>query len=123
MYKIVVEIPQGQGGYFSGQKLEIPGREGGLSEIPSMVVVWIFSGTTQWKVPSKSMMFKIMVHISNSCICSLSSIAGFINQVVYLLRDRLAYYSKNCTFTRHLEVNWSRLHRITWNIYLLCKIK
>ena len=29
VYKIVVEIPKGWGGYFSGQKLEIPGRRGG----------------------------------------------------------------------------------------------
>ena len=36
----------GVGGYFSGQKLEIPGRRGGLREIPSMVGVWIVSGTT-----------------------------------------------------------------------------
>ena len=40
MYKIVVEIPEGLGGggYFTGQKMEIPGRGG----------VWIFSGTTQY---------------------------------------------------------------------------
>ena len=31
VYKIVVEIPKGWGGYFSGQKLEIPGRRGGLT--------------------------------------------------------------------------------------------
>ena len=40
----------GGGGYFTGpkeKKMEIPGRGGGgLSEIPSMVGVWIFSGTT-----------------------------------------------------------------------------
>ena len=38
----------GVGGYFSGQKMEIPGRWGGgsLCEIPSVVGVWIFSGTT-----------------------------------------------------------------------------
>ena len=49
VYKIVVEIPEGWGGgYFSGQKLEIPGRRGGSREIPSMVGVWIFSGTTHF---------------------------------------------------------------------------
>ena len=31
------------GGYFSGQKMEIPGRKGGLREIPPPLV----SGTTQ----------------------------------------------------------------------------
>ena len=35
------------GGCFSGQKLKIPGK-GGLREIPSVVGVWIFSGTTHW---------------------------------------------------------------------------
>ena len=45
---MVVEIPKGWGGgYFSGQKMDIPGRRGGLiCEIPASVVgVWIFSGT------------------------------------------------------------------------------
>ena len=37
----------GGGGCFSGQKMEIPGRRGGLREISSVVGVWIFSGTTQ----------------------------------------------------------------------------
>ena len=37
----------GVGGYFSGPKMEIPGRRGVLREIPSVVGVWIFSGTTQ----------------------------------------------------------------------------
>ena len=48
MYKIVVEIPEGWEGYFSGQKMEIPRRRGGLREIPSVVGVWIFSGTTHF---------------------------------------------------------------------------
>ena len=40
---------EGVGGYFSGQNIEIPrrGGGGGLREIPSVVGVWIFSGTTQ----------------------------------------------------------------------------
>ena len=51
VYKMIVEIPEGWEGYFSGQKFEIPGRRGGggLREIPSVVGVWIFSGTTHWK--------------------------------------------------------------------------
>ena len=49
--QIVVEIPAGWGGYFSGQKMEIPGRRGGLREIPSVVGVWIFSGTTHCGFP------------------------------------------------------------------------
>ena len=34
------------GGYSLLQKMENPGRRGVLSEIPSVVGVWIFSGTT-----------------------------------------------------------------------------
>ena len=46
VYKMVVEIPKGWGVIiFSGQKVEIPGRA--LREIPSVVEIWIFSGTTQ----------------------------------------------------------------------------
>ena len=60
MYKIVVEIPEGWGGYFTVQKMEIPGRRGGLREIPSVVGVWIFSGTTQYnKQTENSEMYKI----------------------------------------------------------------
>ena len=52
VYKIVEEIPEGWRGYFSGQKIEIPGRRGGCG-IPSMVGVWIFSGTTQLQAVNK----------------------------------------------------------------------
>jgi len=41
-----VENPEGWGGYSLLQKTENPGRRGVLSEIPSVVGVWIFSGTT-----------------------------------------------------------------------------
>ena len=34
VYKIEVEIPKGWGGYFSGQKLEIPGRRGAYVKFP-----------------------------------------------------------------------------------------
>ena len=36
MYKIVVQIPEGWGDYFSGQKLGNSGEEEGLREIPSV---------------------------------------------------------------------------------------
>jgi len=41
-----VENPEGWGGYSLLQKMENPGRRGVLSEVPSVVGVWIFSGTT-----------------------------------------------------------------------------
>ena len=43
----------GGGGYFTGQKMEIPGRRGSLREIPSVVGVWIFSGTTHYLKDTK----------------------------------------------------------------------
>ena len=44
----LVEIPKGWGVISSLQKWKIQGGGGVLSEIPSVVGVWIFSGTTQW---------------------------------------------------------------------------
>jgi len=44
-----VENPEGWGGGYSlPQKTENLRRRGVLSEIPSLVGVWIFSGTTQY---------------------------------------------------------------------------
>jgi len=37
VYIILVEIPEGWASYFCIQKMEIPGRRGGLGEIPSVV--------------------------------------------------------------------------------------
>ena len=43
-----MENPEGWGGYSLLQKTENPGRRGVLSKIPSVVGVWIFSGTTHY---------------------------------------------------------------------------
>ena len=40
---------EGVGGHQFPAKMENPGRWGVLSEIPSVVGVWIFSGTTQFR--------------------------------------------------------------------------
>ena len=40
---------EGVGGHQIPAKMENPGSWGVLSEIPSMVGVWIFSGTTQFR--------------------------------------------------------------------------
>ena len=42
-----LEIPEGWGGYHCYPKMENPKGWGVLYEIPSVVGVWIFSGTTQ----------------------------------------------------------------------------
>ena len=44
---ILVEIMEGRGGHWFPAEMENPGGWGVLSEIPSVVGVWIFSGTTQ----------------------------------------------------------------------------
>ena len=41
-----LENPEGWGVFFF-KKMEIPERWGGLTEIPSVVGTWIFSGTTK----------------------------------------------------------------------------
>ena len=48
VFVTLVEIPEGWGGYQFPAKMENPGRWGVLSEIPSMVGVWIFSGTAHY---------------------------------------------------------------------------
>ena len=45
----LVEIPEGWGGHQFPAKMENPGGGGFLSEIPSVVGVWIFSGTTHYQ--------------------------------------------------------------------------
>ena len=47
VFVTLVEIPKGWGVISSLQKWKIQGGGGVLSEIPSVVGVWIFSGTTQ----------------------------------------------------------------------------
>ena len=48
VFVTLVEIPKGWGVISSLQKWKIQGGGGALSEIPSVVGVWIFSGTTQY---------------------------------------------------------------------------
>ena len=59
VYKIAVEIPEGWGVILVGQKWKFRGGGGVLREIPSVVGVWIFSGTTQWE------MFLCLAYIGN----------------------------------------------------------
>ena len=52
VFVTLVEIPKGWGVISSLQKWKIQGGGGVLSEIPSVVGVWIFSGTTHcWLFP------------------------------------------------------------------------
>ena len=46
VFVTLVEIPEGWGAISSLQKWKIQGGGGVLSEIPSVVGAWIFSGTT-----------------------------------------------------------------------------
>ena len=48
VYKIVVEILKGWGVILVVKKWKFRGGGGTLREIPSVVGVWIFSGTTQY---------------------------------------------------------------------------
>ena len=51
VYKIVVEIPEGWGVILVVKKWKFQGGGGGLREIPSVVGVWIFYGTTHCWCP------------------------------------------------------------------------
>ena len=52
-----MENPEGWGGYSLLKKTENRGRRGVLSEIPPVVGVWIFSGTTHLRLKSKLLLF------------------------------------------------------------------
>ena len=47
VFVTLVEIPEGWGGHQFHAKMENPGGWGVVREIPSVVGVWMFSGTTQ----------------------------------------------------------------------------
>ena len=53
VFVTLVEIPRGWGVISSLQKWKIQGGGGVLSEIPPVVGVWIFSGTTQFDIQVK----------------------------------------------------------------------
>ena len=57
MYSVFKEFPKGWGGGWGVKKIprkwKILGGEGVLCEIPSVVGVWIFSGTTHFELLMK----------------------------------------------------------------------
>ena len=76
----------GVGGYFSGQNLEIPGRRGGLREIPSVVGVWIFSGTTHYTENStyQNPFYKIMYILLAVSSRTLRRFGKYFQNVLYV---------------------------------------
>ena len=97
------------------------------SQVPYKIIVfvlaWTIIGIKMNRSFSKSMMFEVMVHVIYGDVCSFTDVTGFINQVVYLPRDRLAHHSKNRTLTRRFKVDWPGLHRVAWYMHLLCEVK
>lgn len=69
------------------------------------------------------MMFEVMVYVIYGGVCFFIDVIGFINQVVYLLRDCFVYYFKNCIFMWCFKVDWFGLYRVVWYMYLLCEVK
>ena len=71
------------------------------SQVPYKIIVfvlaWTIIGIKMNRSFFKSMMFEVMVHVTYGGACSFTDVTGFINQVVYLPRDRLAHHSKNRT--------------------------
>ena len=96
-------------------------------QIPHKIVVFVLSRTVvsmeMSRSFSESMILEIMVDIADSSVCPFSDITGFIDQIVYLPRDRFAHHSKNSTFTQRFKVNGPGLHWIAGYMNLLCKIK
>ena len=61
----ILEIPEGRGrgGKFWGPILENPEGRGVIRQIPSIGVVWIFSGTTQFNSYTEPFLFKKLAYL------------------------------------------------------------
>ena len=94
VFVTLVEIPKGWGVISSLQKWKIQGGGGVLSEIPSVLGVWIFSGTTQSQFYILKRLDSLQVH-PNFDIHTAKS----MNHFVYLttFTDQIKYsLSQNC---------------------------
>ena len=72
---------------------------------------------------TKSVVLKVMMHVTDSSVSSFAKGTCFVNQIIHLSRNRLAHDTKNSTFARGLKINGSRLHWIAGNMDLLREIK
>ena len=93
---------RGVGDYFCVKKLEIPGRRGALREIPSVVGVWIFFGTTHYE--------KHVLSLNLVLICVWKSNVQ-ISLIVQLLFGLILFHCKvnqNMTKPRVPNKFWSR---------------
>ena len=72
---------------------------------------------------AKSMVFKIMMQVTDHSGSSFTNITCIVNQIIDSLRVCLAHDPKNSEFPRCLEVNRSQLHRIAGDMNLLSKIE
>ena len=77
-----MENPEGWGVYNLLQKTENPGRRGVLSEIPSMVGVWIFSGTTHFHLYQKNKL-NIIVGLLYLVLNMLAISSELLNRLVF----------------------------------------
>ena len=72
---------------------------------------------------TKSVVLKVMMHVTESSVSSFANDTCFVNQIIHLSRNRLAHDAKNYTFARSLKINGSWLHWIAGNMDLLREIK
>ena len=94
MYIKLVEIPEGWGGYFCVQNMEIPGRRGG----DSVVGVWIFSGTTQfikYQSGQQDVLIKWPCHglKTDNLITCKSSVQCESYRGIHMMHDKLIIFS------------------------------
>ena len=80
---------EGVGGHRFPAKMENPGRWGVLSEIPSVVGVWIFSGTTHYNSPftsgqpsSSNLMHTFLLTLNKGTSLIPSAISGGLRIVL-----------------------------------------
>ena len=102
-----VEIPRGWGVISSLQKWKIQGGGGVLSEIPSVVGVWIFSGTTQFIVcmSCHKVNYTTMWKMSSICLAQSSGILVYFQIPTYenykpllIFQNCLKFHSPNSSW-------------------------
>ena len=72
---------------------------------------------------TKSVVLKVMMHVTDSSVSSFPNDTCFVNQIIHLSRNRLAHDAQNSTFARGLTINGSQWHWIAGNMDLLREIK
>ena len=96
------------------------------SEVPNEIVIFILPrAVVSMKMDvgfTKSMVLKVMMNITNRCICPFSNVTCLVNEIVPLPRYCFTHDAKVATFAWGFKINRSWLQWVTRNMYLLGEV-